>query len=67
MPISGAIPRPRALPAVPEAGTVFPLGDAQVTVVETDAAAQTLSSRWTTATPPPVHQRSGRCGGGGGQ
>lgn len=30
-------------PAVPEAGTVFPLGDAQVTVVETDAAAQTLS------------------------
>ena len=30
-------------PAVPEAGTVFPLGDAQVTVVETDDAAQTLS------------------------
>ena len=30
-------------PAVPEAGSVFPLGDAQVTVVETDAAAQTLS------------------------
>lgn len=30
-------------PAVPEAGTVFPLGDAQVTVVEADADAQTLS------------------------
>ena len=30
-------------PAVPEAGSVFPLGDAQVTVVETDDAAQTLS------------------------
>ena len=42
--ISGAIPRPRASPPpLPEAGTVFPLGDAQVTVVETDDAAQTLS------------------------
>ena len=35
-------------PAVPEAGSVFPLGDAQVTVVETDAAAQTLSDRKST-------------------
>ena len=34
-------------PAVPEAGSVFPLGDAQVTVVETDAAAQTLSLQFT--------------------
>ena len=30
----------------------IPLGDAQVTVVETDAAAQTLSLQVTTATPP---------------
>ncbi|MFQ7454741.1 MAG: hypothetical protein ACLRNQ_29310 [Flavonifractor plautii] len=41
--ISGATPRPRASPRRPGGRFGIPPGDAQVTVVETDAAAQTLS------------------------
>ncbi len=43
LPISGAIPRPRASPRRPGGRYGISPGDAQVTVVETDDAAQTLS------------------------